>query len=63
MDIILGGYRILQQYKPLLILEFGVKKEDVFTLIKNISTINSEYKFYRRRKKVFDYIKTVLYCV
>ncbi len=63
MDIILGGYRILQQYKPLLILEFGVKKEDVFTLIKNISTINSEYKFYMRRKKVFDDIKTVLYCV
>lgn len=62
-EIILGGQQILRNYKPTLILEFGVAKGDVFELIPLIKQINKEYRFYLRRKKVFEDIKTVLYCV
>lgn len=63
MDIVLGGKRILQRCKPVLILEFAVKKEDIFSAIRTIKKINDGYKFYMRRKKVFGDIKTVLFCV
>jgi FkbM family methyltransferase len=63
MDIILGGQCILNTYKPTLILEFGVKKNDVFNMLKSIRKINKKYKFYMRRKKVFGDIKTVLYAI
>jgi hypothetical protein len=63
MDIILGGGYTISRYKPILILEYGVKKSDVFYMIKNIRDINKNYKFYMRRKKVFGDIKTVLYAL
>lgn len=62
-EIILGGKHILEQYKPALMLEFGVTKRDVFEMIPLIKQINSAYRFYMRRKRVFEDIKTVLYCV
>lgn len=62
-EIILGGKRIIAQYKPALVLEFGVTKRDVFEMIPLIRQINSAYRFYMRRKRVFGDIKTVLYCV
>lgn len=62
-EIILGGKRIIAQYKPALMLEFGVTKRDVFEMIPLIRQINSGYRFYMRRKRVFGDIKTVLYCV
>ena len=61
--IILGGKHTLEQYKPALMLEFGVTQRDVFEMIPLIKQINSAYRFYIRRKRVFEDIKTVLYCV
>jgi len=62
-EIILGGQQILKSYKPTLILEFGVTQRDVFEMIPLIKGINSGYRFYMRRKRVFEDIKTVLYCI
>lgn len=62
-EIILGGKHILEQYKPALMLEFGVTQRDVFEMIPLIKQINGAYRFYMRRKRVFEDIKTVLYCV
>lgn len=62
-EIILGGRHTIAQYKPALILEFGVTQRDVFEMIPLLREINSEYRFYMRRKRVFEDIKTVLYCV
>ena len=62
-NILLGGGSIIKKYKPCLIFEYGIKKEDIFRMLETIKEINFEYKFYMRRKRVFDDIKTVLYCV
>lgn len=62
-EIILGGKRTIAQYKPALMLEFGVTQRDVFEMIPLLKQINGGYRFYMRRKKVFEDIKTVLYCV
>ena len=63
LDIIQGARDTIGRCKPTLILEYGVKKEDVFLMIKTIKEIDNSYNFYMRRKRVFDDIKTVLYCV
>lgn len=62
-EIILGGKEIIRNYKPVLILEFGVAKGDVFEIIPLIKYLNDKYRFYMRRKEVFGDIKTVLYCI
>lgn len=62
-EIILGGRHIMARYKPALMLEFGVTQRDVFEMIPLLREINSKYRFYMRRKRVFEDIKTVLYCV
>ena len=62
-EIILGGRHIIAQYKPALMLEFGVTQRDVFEMIPLLKQINGGYRFYMRRKRVFEDIKTVLYCV
>lgn len=61
--IILGGKQILRQYKPILILEFAVNTIDIFDMIRMIKNINPDYKFYMRRKQIFDDIKTILYSI
>ena len=62
-EIILGGGAYIGNYKPTLILEFGVTKRDVFEMIPLIKQLNDKYRFYMRRKRVFKDVKTVLYCV
>lgn len=61
--IILGGTKTLRRCKPTLILEFAVGKKDVYEMIKTIRSINPNYKFYMRKKKIFGDIKTILYCL
>lgn len=60
-EILKGGARLIQRYKPLLICEFGVKKEDIFKMIPWVKELNPEYKFYLREKKIYKDIKTILY--
>lgn len=62
-EIILGGQHTIARYKPALMLEFGVAQRDMFEMIPLIRQINRDYTFYMRRKRVFEDIKTVLYCV
>lgn len=60
-EILKGGRNILSKYKPMLILEYGVKIDDMFKLILWIKEINPEYKFYMREKRIYNDIKAVLY--
>ena len=62
-EIILGGQQTLEDYKPTLLLEFGSTPKAVYEIIPLIKKINNKYNFYMRRKRVFEDIKTVLYCI
>ena len=62
-QIIMGGKKYIAENKPILILEFGVTRKDVFEILSVIKEMNPDYTFYFRRKKVFGDIKTVAYCV
>lgn len=62
-NILLGGEKLISQHKPSLILEFGVKEDDIFHMMKTIKEKNSAYRFYMRRKKIYGDIKTILYAV
>ena len=61
-QIIEGGSKYIRENKPLIIFEFGVRKQDVFEMLRKIKEINDTYTFYIRRKQVFGDIKTVVYC-
>ncbi len=60
-EILKGGKELIKRWKPFLICEFGVRKEDLFTMIPWLKDLNPEYKFYLREKKIFHDIKTILY--
>lgn len=60
-EILKGGAQLIKRCKPLLICEFGVKKEDLFIMIPWMRKLNPEYKFYLREKKIYKDIKTILY--
>ena len=62
-DILQGGREIIRRCKPMLCLEFGVRKQDVGRLIPLIKNINPDYKFYLRVKEIYGDYKTVLYAV
>ena len=62
-DILQGGREVIGRCKPMICLEFGVRKQDVGRLIPLIKEINPEYKFYLRVKEIYGDFKTVLYAV
>lgn len=59
--ILKGGRKLIENSKPMLILEYGVKKDDLFTMILWLKKINPQYKFYLREKRIYKDIKTILY--
>ena len=60
-DIIKGGKKLIENYKPMLIFEYGVKKDDLFSMILWLKKVNPQYKFYLREKRIYKDIKTILY--
>lgn len=59
--IIKGGKNLIENYKPMLIFEYGVKRDDLFSMILWLKQVNPEYKFYLREKRIYRDIKTILY--
>lgn len=59
--IIKGGKRLIENYKPMLIFEYGAKKDDLFSMILWLRQVNPQYKFYLREKRIYKDIKTILY--
>lgn len=59
--IIKGGKKLIENYKPMLIFEYGVKKDDLFSMILWLKKVNPQYKFYLREKRIYKDIKTILY--
>lgn len=62
-DILQGGRKLIRRCRPMLCLEFGVRKNDVGRLIPLIKDINPNYRFYMRVKEIYGDFKTVLYAV
>ncbi|MBE6091613.1 MAG: FkbM family methyltransferase [Selenomonas ruminantium] len=62
-DILRGGRETIGRCKPMLCLEFGVRKQDVGKLIPLIKDMNPDYRFYLRVKEIYGDFKTVLYAV
>lgn len=59
--IIKGGKKLIENYNPMLIFEYGVKKDDLFSMILWLKKVNPQYKFYLREKRIYKDIKTILY--
>lgn len=57
-DIIKGGKKLIENYKPMLIFEYGVKKDDLFSMILWLKKVNPQYKFYLREKRIYKDIKS-----
>lgn len=62
-EILKGSRGIIEAYKPIVILEHGVKPENLLDIMFFLSNIRSDYSFYLRQKDIFGDSKTVMYAV
>lgn len=62
-ETVRGAEETIRKYSPVLIGEFGTKKDNLTALLKYIHQINPSYKIYLREKKIFGDYKTVFYAV
>ncbi|WP_312352961.1 FkbM family methyltransferase [Aminipila sp.] len=62
-EILKGAKKVIEQYKPIFVIEFGTKKEHLIEIPKFLKEIKPDYKIYLRQKEIFTDSKTVLYCI
>lgn len=63
IPILQGASNILQNCRPIIIMEWGTRPEYLEELITFIKNIKSDYKFYLRQKNIFGDSKTIFYAV
>ncbi len=62
-QILRGSKKIIERCKPIIIMEHGVKPENVLGVINFLRAVRSDYSFYLRQKEIFGDSKTVMYAV
>ena len=62
-EILKGSKKIIEKNKPIIIIEHGVKPENIVDIMFFLSRLRSDYQFYLRQKNIFGDSKTIMYAV
>lgn len=62
-QVLRGCKKTIEQYKPILVGEFGAQKEHYIDLLSEICEYNPGYKLYLRQKMIFGDCKTCFYAI
>lgn len=62
-QILQGSRKLIKQYKPIIVIEHGVKPENILAVISFLDGVRGDYTFYLRQKKIFSDSKTIMYAI
>lgn len=63
LEILQGGERIIRKNRPVIIMEYGCKREHILATPKLLLALNPDYRLYLRQKEIFGDCKTILYAI
>lgn len=63
LEIIKGCNKIIKQWKPCLLVEYGCKPEHILEIPLLLKKIQPSYKIFLRQKRIFGDSKTILYAI